>query len=821
MHYETGLLVLVFVVLSLFIGSATRHLLKGTQIPYTVALLVIGLILGLIHRTNFFDQHMPMLAETLNLVVDISPHLILYVFLPTLIFESAFAIEVHLFRRMFAQIAILAVPGLMVATVMTAGLAQWAFPFEWSWALCLMFGALISATDPVAVVALLKEVSSRKRLETLIEGESLLNDGTAIVFFTLFYGWVLSASEQSVNVFAITAQFMWVVSAGLAIGLAVGGMSIVWLGRVFNDPMIEISLSIMVAYLVFMIAESIHVSGVVAVVTLALLYASIGRTRISPEVAGFLHHFWEMMAYIANTLIFLLVGVLVAVRVPLTDIDLWQSLFILYVGIFLIRTFSVLLFMPILKRIGIGINREKATVLIWGGLRGAVSLALALTVVANDLIAKEVADQILFLCAGIVVLTILINGTSMRLVLKWMDLDKLPSAKQAMLDKAQSTINQALNRLLPKMMTNEFLKGADWESVKEAAQLRMDVQKEEATHTTDPELSIAFKRRLLETERQHYWGQFDQGMLSKQATAKLIEAVEHALDGDPIIGPRPELYKVWQTPAILNQLREIKGLKRLATSLAFSRLVHGYEVARGFIYAQKALADHIDALAPNDSEGNKVRQDVDRNIEETVSHIKDLRESFPEIIHALETLAATRLLLNRERALIQHQLKLAILDKPEAERMINNVEKRMMKLQRIPVLQVIKSDQLIDCMPWSRSLSSETKGKLFEHMNQKIYNPGDCIAEQGKPLDAIGAIVRGTLEGKEIGPEHVITAMFGPGETIAVLALLSAKSPATYTAESPVEIIWFSAEKLKVLMGDDPILAKALAALIYDASFKR
>ncbi len=134
MQYETGLLVLVFVVLSLFIGSATRYLLKETQIPYTVALLVIGLFLGLIHRTDFFDQHVPVLAETLNLVVDISPHLILYVFLPTLIFESAFAIETHLFRRMFAQIAILAVPGLIVATVMTAGLAQWAFPFEWSWA---------------------------------------------------------------------------------------------------------------------------------------------------------------------------------------------------------------------------------------------------------------------------------------------------------------------------------------------------------------------------------------------------------------------------------------------------------------------------------------------------------------------------------------------------------------------------------------------------------------------------------------------------------------------------------------------------------------
>ena len=191
MPYETGLLVLVFVILALIIGAGIRHALKGTQIPYTVALLIIGLGIGLVHRTPVVYDYSVTLGETLDLVAEISPHLILFVFLPTLIFESAFAMEVHLFRRMFLQIAILAVPGLMLSTSLTAGLAKWAFPWEWGWALCFMFGALISATDPVAVVALLKEVSSRKRLETLIEGESLLNDGTAIVFFSLFYGWVL------------------------------------------------------------------------------------------------------------------------------------------------------------------------------------------------------------------------------------------------------------------------------------------------------------------------------------------------------------------------------------------------------------------------------------------------------------------------------------------------------------------------------------------------------------------------------------------------------------------------------------------------------
>jgi NhaP-type Na+/H+ or K+/H+ antiporter len=815
MHYETGLLVLVFVILALFIGVSVRHVLKGTQVPYTVALLVIGLILGLIHRTDFFNTNTPLLAETLNLVVDISPHLILFVFLPTLIFESAFAMEVHLFRRMFVQIAVLAVPGLIVATLLSAGLAQWAFPFGWSWAMCLMFGALISATDPVAVVALLKEVSSRKRLETLIEGESLLNDGTAIVFFSLFYGWVLSGIEQDVNVFAVAAQFSWVVTAGLVIGIAFGGWSIIWLGRVFNDPLIEISLSIMVAYLVFLLAESIHVSGVVAVVALALMYASIGRTRISPEVAGFLHHFWEMMAHIANTVIFLLVGVLVAVRVPLTDPDLWRALAILYVGIMLIRTFAVTLFMPILMRIGIGINREKATVLVWGGLRGAVSLALALTVAANDQIPKEVGDQIMFLCAGIVVLTILINGTSMGLVLHWLGLDKLPSAKQATVDKAQGAINQGLNQMLPDMMTSEFLKGADWESVKESSNLKADLQEYlEEKPISQEELSIAYKRRLLETERQHYWNQFEQGTLGKQATNKLVEAVEHALDGDPVIAPRDELYKAWKTPKFITYLREISGLRNLSTSLAFNRLAQGYDMARGFIQAQDALAEHIDTLAPDEERAQEVRASVEQNKQATLRHIQYLRDSFPEIIHALETQAATRLLLNRERALIQHQLKLAVLDKPEAERMVHDVEKRMLALQRRPVMKVIRSDRLVDCMPWSRTLSNHTKEQLSQMMESCIYNPGDVISEQDKAQPSIGVIVRGTVEGREQLAGATSSTTYGPGETIAALALLSSKSPASYRAESPVEINWFDVEGLKAMMARDHDLARAIAPLL-------
>ncbi len=449
MHYEAGILVLIFVVLALVIGAFLRDILKNTPIPYSVALLVVGLALGLIQRSGFFDEYLPILDHTLHMVAGINPHLILWLFLPTLIFESAFALEVHLFRRIFSQIALLAVPGLMVATCLTAVFVKYVFPWNWSWPLCFMFGALISATDPVAVVALLKELSSRKRLETLIEGESLFNDGTAIVFFTLFLGLVVAPEAADLSPLMISWEFFRVVFLGLLIGVVLGGIAIIWVGRVFNDPMIEITLSVVAAYLTFMLAESVHASGVVAVVVFALMFASIGRTKVSPEVSGFLHHFWEMMAHMANTIIFLLVGTLIAGRVRLDDMDAWIALGLLYISLQFIRAFSVVLFMPLLKRIGIGINKEKASVLIWGGLRGAVSLALALTVAQNDLIPKEIGDQILFLCAGIVVLTMLINGGSMGWLLKKLKLDRLPDAKQATVDKVSGEVSKTLSGLLP------------------------------------------------------------------------------------------------------------------------------------------------------------------------------------------------------------------------------------------------------------------------------------------------------------------------------------------------------------------------------------
>ncbi|MDE1464234.1 cation:proton antiporter [Spartinivicinus poritis] len=820
MQYDTGISVLVFIIIALLIGAALRNIIKGTQMPYSVCLLVIGLGLGLIQRTGFFAEYSPLLDGTLKLVAEVDPHLILFLFLPTLIFESAFSLEVHLFRRIFAQIALLAVPGLIVATTLTAALAKWTFPWEWSWALCLMFGAMISATDPVAVVAMLKDVSSRKRLETLIEGESLLNDGTAIVFFSLFYGWVISAGgQESDNILGVAGDFIWVVSIGLILGILAGFLVMAWIGRVFNDPMIEITLSIATAYLVYFAAEQMHVSGIVAVVTLALMFAGIGRTRISPEVAEFLHNFWEMMAHIANTLIFLLVGVLIAARVHLDDINAWVALVILYVGIQLIRALAVTIFMPLLKRIGIGITREKAIVLVWGGLRGAVSLALALIIAQDDIIPRDIRDQILFLCAGIVVFTILINGASMSWVLKKLKLDRLPPAKQATVDKAQAKINEELTTMLPALVENEFLKGADWDGVKHTTGLLKPTEikepEKESEGISDADLSVAFRRRLLETERRHYWHQFEQGTLGKQSTNKLVEAVEHALDGEPVIAPRESLYKVWDTPPLLHMLRNVKGLKKLALRVSFSRLALGYEIARGFIQAQDTLETHISSLAPDEAEAAKVNALVQENKKKTLEYIQQLRETFPEIVHTLETHSAIRLLLNRERAVIREQLKKAVLDSPEAKRMIKHVETRMKTLQKMSSFSApFTPDQLLGQLSWCKNLSEGTRNSLNNAMEHGLYSSGEWILKQGKPFAALGIIARGSVQVQEEHKGKKYKKVLGPGEHVTALSLLTGVSPGDYRAMTLVDILWLRAERLKPLMAHDEELAEAISKLL-------
>lgn len=676
--HSTGLAILLFVIFALFVGALLKTFMRNSRIPYTIVLLLVGIAVGGMYQVGFFDTD-TMISEMFTQVGHIDPHLILFLFLPTLIFESAYSMEPHLFFRIAPQITLLAIVGLIISMVLSAFAVSWLL--HWGMGVALLFGALISATDPVSVVALLKEKSSRKRLETLIEGESLLNDGTAIVFFSLFYGFALGTTTE-VNALSVVGEFVWVVSAGLFIGLTIGWIILWIIGRILNQPLIEITLSIVAAYVTFILAESLHVSGVVALVALALMFSTIGRTRISPEISHFLHQFWEMMTYMANTLIFLIVGIIIITHTTFDSAELWIILGLLYILLTLIRAITVLMLMPILTHIGVGITRQKATVLVWGGLRGAVSLSLALSLAQDSSMPELLREQILFLTAGIVFLTMVVNGSTMEWLLHLLELDRLPPAKESSVKKAQIELNEQMKSYLNVITHNPFFHMVQLSSLEHLIGIEGDETASLGkSKLGDKEVDVAFIRRLLEIERSDYWRQFEDGHIGRQAAFILSRCVEQALDNNPLIAPRHSLDENFKVPTPPKWLLKLPLMGDSMQNWLFSHLSLSYDIARGFVEAQEEMRLHIASLQPDKKSGEYIEKMIDENCTKAFAFTRHINNEYPNLIAELQTKSAFRLMINHKRSLIWKMQHDGVLEAAEAQHLVENVEKQMLKMR--------------------------------------------------------------------------------------------------------------------------------------------
>jgi NhaP-type Na+/H+ or K+/H+ antiporter len=246
-----------------------------------------------------------------------------------------------------------------------------------------MFGSIISATDPVAVVALLKELGASKKLSTMIEGESLFNDGTAMVCFLVFLDMATGVDKTAGDVIV---DFLRLALGGCAVGLAGGFIVNFWLLYIFNNFVLETNLLIFSSYLLFYVAEYWHTSGILAIVVFGIYMALIGRLYISPESEHANHHVWGYIGFIAETLIFMFAGLIMGgiIRednhiglLVREDFGKASAAFVILV---IIRYICVFLFYPCLSRMGYGLTISQAVLVSYGGLRGAVGLCLAMVV---------------------------------------------------------------------------------------------------------------------------------------------------------------------------------------------------------------------------------------------------------------------------------------------------------------------------------------------------------------------------------------------------------------------------------------------------------
>lgn len=433
-------------------------------------------------RPFFFALHYFVLGpfgESVNQWVHIDADLLLFVFLPPLIFGEAMSLNWYHVQGGFLQSVILAGPGVLIGAALMGLVAKFLLPYNWDWNLAMVFGSILSATDPVAVVALLKQVGASPKLTILIVGESLLNDGSAMVLFTVFYNALNGTHYTAGSII----QFMFAAAIGsVLLGVGFGLVTVRWL-RSANRPLkeidvlIQIAITLCCAYLCFFTAQYVlEISGVLACCGAGAMLAWMAPPIILNHES--MHNVWGMIEWSMNTLIFLLAGLIIGHRVlgKVHAVD-WLYMVMLYVILMAIRAVTVTMLYPFISTIGHRCTKTEAIFMSWAGLRGALGMALSLLVKNNcpDKMQDE-TSRLFFYVGGIASLTLIINApTSKSLLYKLGLLGNDTAEKMLVTDQIKKKLRKKMDKVITQMAKEFSFTEDDLEEVRMSCTLLNDM----------------------------------------------------------------------------------------------------------------------------------------------------------------------------------------------------------------------------------------------------------------------------------------------------------------------------------------------------------
>jgi monovalent cation:H+ antiporter, CPA1 family len=450
-------IVLILAVLAtlLVVVAVAQPVAVRLRVAPVVLLAVIGVAIGggsivLLHSslTDRFDSTAALFAN-----LPVGAETFIYVFLPLLVFEGAITADVRRMLEDAAPILMLAVVATVVCTAVV-GVALWpiaGLPLV----VCLLLGSVVATTDPAAVIAVFRDVGAAARLTRLVEGEALLNDAAAIVMFTVLLGMIVSGREP--DFLGGAAQFLVSFFGGTILGVLAGRALLQLIPWTRDDRLAEATLTVALPYLVFIAAEHVlHVSGVVAVLCAGLTVSAFGRSRITPYNWSFITDLWAQIAFWAHSLVFVLASILVPKL--LLDMQFHDVMLIaaLIVAVFAARILVLFLLLPLLSltKLTQPISTAYKLAIAWGGLRGALTLVLALAVTENPALKPEIQRFVAVLATGLVLFTLLINGTTLRFVIRLLRLDRLSPVDQALRDRVLALSYAEIDETI-RSMANE------------------------------------------------------------------------------------------------------------------------------------------------------------------------------------------------------------------------------------------------------------------------------------------------------------------------------------------------------------------------------
>ncbi|RUQ88840.1 cation:proton antiporter [Legionella septentrionalis] len=780
-------LVIAFVLL-LVIAAITMAACSRQKWRFTIALVGIGLLIGHLERQGigwlrFFN------------IYQLRPDFIFYLCLPTLLFESAYHIDIRQLKRNLAQILVLAIPGVLISTLLMGFIVHQFTSLNWL--LALLLGAILSAIEPIAVLSLFQSLGAPKKLRILVEGESLFSDATAVILAKTFGIMLAIGMLDAPGIAEGGMQFLLKFLGGLLFGWLFAHLMGSILSLLKSQPQIEISLTTVLAYSSFIIAEQVlMVSGALAVVAAGLTMGNWGQTKISPDVTNYLEKFWGFAAYAVNALLFLLVGLNINISHTWHVLAEWL---VVVVAMLISRAVVVFGLIPVSRLLPLStkVNWRYQTVIFWGGLRGGVSLATVFGL-------QHFHGQTLLidLVAGAVLFTLFAQGLTIERVIAWLGLNKIPVIDQLMkLDGLIVIKKQALQRLkqlkqagLVSLHTANELKNKHAYELKEAEESLARLK----DHAFNPKRQEQFLlNHMLGRELKALFLWFTQGLISETVYRNLRDTIHTQLDAVRHGGGWLAVSKILKVPSRLDNflirfIEPLPGMHWLRGRLQATRIARQYEEIWALHEGTKILQNALEELQLHIKFDEKITSYLTVQITHweyvTQQQLEQMLHDFPTVIQSLQERLHEHMILTAEIELLKEEVRAGKLPATIAAEIIQECEQQMHVLKHKPMERV-----QLDAYDFLRNfyLFETLKDKEFSLLYQKFRSYtvpiGHEVIKEGDTGRSLFFIARGIIHVvRKKDQETELLATLSEGDFIGEISLIEDKPRnATCRAASP------------------------------------
>ncbi len=809
--FITAFAIMVLLVLvSLLVPLAERLML-----PHAMLLAGLGLGLGLLAGAVGEASGWGLAGAVLDGLVglELETGTLLLIFLPPLLFTAGLTIDVRLLIDEFAAVLLLAVVAVVVCIVVVGG-ALSAFT-DVGLVTCLLLGAIVASTDPAAVIVLFRDIGAPRRLSVLVAGESLFNDAAAIAGFTVLLGMV--TGRAAADPVAGGLSFLLDMAGGAAFGYVFARLVCVMLPWLREHAVAEITMTVALAYLSYILAESwLSVSGVVAVVTAALAFAVYGRTRLAPETWAILAQTWRHLEFWANSLIFVLASMLAAKVLPEARLADAGLLGLLVIAALAGRALVLYGLWPglVAVRLARPVGHQYKAVILWGGLRGAVTLVLALAVYENPLVSAEIQNFVAVLATAYVLFTLFAGAPTLRPLLHVLGLDRLSATERALRDRVIALSHQTVAEEVRAVVRGYGFDAADAPAPSEAPP-EGDAPAEVGPLAAD-DLEQVGLITLANREKELYLKHFQERTISRRMVGRFIAAANRLIDrvktegeagyaaasGDDIRMSRWFRAALW-----LHRRFGLDGpLSRFLAdrfeSLVVLKLVLG-ELASFNRLAVRPL------LGPQcgDVLGALLTQRL-HTVEDALAAVE---LQYPSYVAALRGQYVERVALRVESAEYRRRFEETLIGREVFNHLQENLRARRTGLERRPPLDLgFDLVQMVGRVPLFSGLERDRWLAIARLLRARLALPGERLVRKGRRGREMYFIASGSVV-VSLAEESVRLAA---GDFFGELALLTRKPrTADVTAEGYCHLLVLDARDFRQLLRANPGLEADIRAV--------